>query len=316
VTRGVFDVLRRGADDTLANWPLLLIRLAEMVLFVLLTILTVIITLVPIFVSVGIELSKIATAEDIGNAGLALMSKWVLLLWVFVAICVLLLIFLAIHGIVEAGSARVYVDAERVAGPAMEGHRSRFRVFSIDRWLAGAKSGWWTVFWIYNLAWSAAALILLIPLLPTIAGMLLLREQPPAAVATGCVGLVITGLLLMVVGAVTGIWINRAINEWAAHQTGARESLANAWRAVRTDLGRHLLIFVAVLVVAMAGSSFFASFSLFAAFGDAFGGHRGVFNLVTFPLRIFGSLLNAAFSSLVSAWYLASFATLTANDER
>jgi hypothetical protein len=312
VKRGAFDVLRRGADNTVANWPLLLIRFGEMLLFGILSIVTVIIALVPILVSVGVELSKLSTAEDLENAGLALMGRWMLLLWLVVVFLLLTLLFLAVHAFVEAGSVRVYVDAERAAGPVVQGPRARYRVFSMDRWMAGGKEGWWTIFWIYNLAWSAAALILMIPLLPTIAGMLLFREQPPAAVVTGCIGLLVTGLLLIVVGAVTGMWVNRAINEWAVRRTGARESLSFAWAAFRADLGRHVLIFVAVLVVAMAGSSFFASFSLFAAFGETFGHHHGIVNLATLPLRIVGSLLNAAFSGIVSAWYVAAYSALAA----
>ncbi|HEU4886859.1 MAG TPA: hypothetical protein VFV49_03160 [Thermoanaerobaculia bacterium] len=308
--RGVFDVLRRGVDNTIANWPLVLIRLGEVVLFGLMAVVAVIAAIVPLLVSVGIEVSGIDTPDDIESAMFALMERWILLVWIFVAIAVLLLLFVAIHAFVEAGSTRVYVDAERMAGPAMAGRRSRFRAFSMERWLAGAKNGWWTVFWIYNLAWGVAGLILLIPLLPTIGGMLLLRERPPAAVATGCAGLILTGMLFIVVGAVTGMWVNRAIAEWAVRGLGARESLATGWSAFRRDLGRHVLIFLAVFITAVAGSSFFASFSFFAAFGDAFGGNHGMFNLATLPLRIVGSLLNSAFSAMVSAWYLASYSAL------
>lgn len=308
--RGVFDVLRRALDNTIANWPLILIRLGEMLLFGIMAIIAVIAAVAPILISVGIELSKINTIDDLEGAAFALMSRWILLVWILVAISALLLLFVAMHSFVEAGSARVYVDAERAAGSAVPGPRSRFRVFTMERWMSGAKDGWWTLFWIYNLAWGAAGLILLIPLLPTIAGMLLFREQPPAAVATGCVGLVLTGLLLIFVGAVTGMWINRSINEWAVRRSGARESLAIGWAAMRADLGRHLLIFIAVFVTAMAASSVFASFSFFAAFGDAFGSNHGMFNFFTFPLRIIGSLLNSVFSAILGAWYLASYSAL------
>jgi len=151
--RGVFDVLRRSVDNTIANWQLILIRFGEMLLFGVLAILTMIAAFMPILVAVGIEISKLTTISDVENAALALMEKWYLLGWVVVAILVLMTVVVAIHAFVEAGSARVYVDAERIAGPAMTGARSRFRVFSTERWLAGAKDGWWTLFWIYNIAW-------------------------------------------------------------------------------------------------------------------------------------------------------------------
>jgi hypothetical protein len=308
--RGVFDVLRRGAENTIANWQLILIRFGEMLVFGILTVITVIAALLPILVSVGIELSKITSPDDLANAALALMERWILLVWVAVAILVLLLILTGLHAFVEAGSARIYVDGERTAGAAMTGPRARFSVFSMERWLAGAKDGWWTLFWIYNVAWAAACTILLIPLLPTIAGMLLLREQQGAAIAVGCAGLAITALLLIVVGSLTGMWINRSINEWAAHGYGARESLAAGRSAIRTDLGRHLLILIAVFVVAMAGASFFSSFSFFAAFGDVFSGRHNGINFSFAPIRLVGSLLNTVFSVLVGAWYLASYSAL------
>lgn len=308
--RGVFDVLRRGADNTIANWQLILIRLGEMLVVGVLAVITVVAAFLPILVSVGIELSKISTPDDIANAALALMERWILLVWVVVAILTLGLILTALHAFVEAGSARIYVDAERTAGPGMTGLRTRFGVFSMERWLAGAKDGWWTLFWIYNVAGAAACTILLIPLLPTIAGMLLMREQQGAAIAIGCAGLAVTALLMLVVGVFTGMWINRAINEWAAHGYGVRESLAAGRAALRVDLGRHLLILIAVFVVAMAGASFFSSFSFFAAFGDVFGSRHGGINFSFAPIRLVGSLLSSVFSAVVSAWYLAAYAAL------
>lgn len=308
--RGVFDVLRRAVDNTIANWQLILIRLGEMLLFGILAVITLVAALLPILVSVGIELSKITTPDDAAQAMFALMEKWILLVWVFVAISALLLVFIAVHAFVEAGCARVYVDAERIAGPAMTGLRSRFRIFSMERWVAGAKDGWWTLFWIYNVAWGVAGLILLIPLLPTLLGAIMLREQPPVALTISCVGLALTVLLMFVVGPLTGMWVNRSINEWATRHLGMRESLAAGRAAIRADFGRHLLIFIAVFVVAMAGASFFSSFSFFAAFGDVFSRNHGTVSLALFPLRIVGSLLNSAFSAIVSSWYLASYAAL------
>lgn len=308
--RGVFEIIRRGVDNTIANWQLILIRIGELALFGVLAVAALILAVVPILVSVGIEISKISTVDDVEAAMFALMQRWILLVWVFAIISVLLLLYVLIHSFFEAGSARVYVDAERVAGPALEGPRARFRVFSMERWFAGARAGWWPLFWIYNLAWGAAGLILLIPLLPTLAGMLLLRERPPAAIATGCIGLVITGLLMMVVGAATGMWVNRAIAEWAARHTGARASLAAGWAAIRGDLGRHLLIFLTMFVIALAGSSFFSSLSFLAGFSDAVNRNNGLFALFMMPLQVFGSMLNSVFSAILGAWYLAAYSAL------
>lgn len=307
--RGVIDVLRRGLDDTIANWPLILLRIGEAIVFVLIAIAAIFIILVPVAVSLGITAANLDQPEDLENVIAILISKWMLLLWVLLGVSVLLLVFIAVHSFVEAGCARVYVDAERIAGPANEGPRSRFKVFSMDRWMAGGVAGWWTTFWIYNIAWGLVGLIFLIPLIPTAILMFVFREQPAFLIGTGCLGLAVTFLVMLVGALVTNMWTNRAIVDWAAHGTSASPALATAWKAFRSDLGRHLLVAAAALVVTMAGSSFFAGFSLFASFGDAMD-PNSAFNMVTLPLRLLGSFGSTVFSAAVTSWYVASYAAL------
>lgn len=313
--RGVIDTLRRGVDNTLVNWQLSLIRFAEMVLFVMISIAAVIAMVLPILVSVGIRLADINHVDDIELAMQALLSRWMLLVWVFAGITVLMLIFVVIHSFVEAGCARVFVDADRAAGPAAAGPRQRYRMFSGERWASGAKAGWWNVFWIYNLAWGVSGLILLIPLIPVLALILIFHENPAVSAGIGCLGLILFLFVAIIVAIVTGMWTNRAIAQWAADRIGTRAALAIAWRAVKSDLARHLLIALAIMVVAMAGSTFFASFSWFAAFGDSLG-RNATFNMMTLPLRLIGSLLSSAFSALIGSWYLASYSALAVENKQ
>ncbi|MEA2465083.1 MAG: hypothetical protein QOJ98_2830 [Acidobacteriota bacterium] len=308
--RGVFDVLRRALDNTLANWPLIAIRLAETVIFFIVTIVAAIAIVAPILVSLGLNLANMNTPDDVLGAMLNLGTKWVLILWILLGVSVLLLLFVAMHAFVEAGSARVYVDAERIAGPAVEGPRARFKVFSMQRWLAGARDGWWTLFWVYNVAWTFASAILLVPLLPTFAIMYSLQTaQPGVAVVTGCLGLVLTMFLFILVAIVTSIWINRAIADWAVRRAGARDALAAGWAAVKSDFGRLFLIALAVFVVAMAGSTFFAGFSFFAAFGGAFSDSSAAM-LMMLPIRVVASLCSSAFSAAVTSWFLAAYSSV------
>lgn len=313
--RNPFDVLRRGLDNTVANRGLIVVRLVETLVFAAIAVLTVLVVLIPIAVSVGIEFSQISTPEDVESALLNLMQKWILLVWVFIALSIVALIYVALHAFVEAGCARVYVDGERMAGPMMEGERSRFHVFSVERWYTGAKDGWWTVFWIYNFAWGVAGLIFLIPLLPTLIVTLVFRDTPAVAITGGCIGLVVTVMLMIVVGFVTGMWTERAIVDWAAHRTSASTALADAWQAIKRDLGRHLLVAVAMIVIAIAGSSLFASFSYLAAFGQMMNDSTA-FALATMPLRMVGMFFNSIFSAIVSSWYLASYAALAVEDAK
>ncbi len=182
--------------------------------------------------------------------------------------------------------------------------------FSLERWLTAAKDGWWTVFWIYNIIWGVACLILLIPLIPTIALMLIFRAQEGVAVLAGCLGLLVTMFLAVIVTIVAAIWCNRAIVDWAMRDSGAREATASASSEIRADLGRHVLAAIAIFVVAMAGSAFFASFSFFAGLGEAFGSGQNTLIVMMLPLRLAGSLLNSAFSAALGTWFAASYAAI------
>jgi hypothetical protein len=315
--RGVFETLRRGLDNALANWGLVIVRVVEIFVLVAITIAAVLAMVVPILVSVGIRIADLTTPDpdQLESTMLVLLQKWVLLVWVFLGLSLLTLVLVALHSVVAAGAARVQVDADRIAGPAVDGPRSRYHVFSMQRWWAGAKDGWWTVFWIYNFAWGVAGLILLIPLLPTLLLTILFRETPPVAIASGCIGLVVSLMLMIVVGVVTGIWTNRAVADWAVQRTGAAAALSGAWAAIKADLGRHVLIAIAMIVIAIAGSSFFASFSWFAAFGEMM--HRSAaVNFFTIPLRFVGTILNWAFSSFVASWILGAYAALAVEGRR
>ncbi|HUP61425.1 MAG TPA: hypothetical protein VNA69_13495 [Thermoanaerobaculia bacterium] len=308
--RGVFDTLRRGVDNTIANWQISLIRLGETMLFAGIVVGAIILMVLPILVSIGIQFTDLGTPGGLENAIQSLFGRGMILIWIFLILFALLLVFIAMHAFVEAGCARVIVDADRVAGPAVAGPRSRYAVFSMDRWLTGAKDGFWSVFWIYNFVWGVGGLVLLVPLVPAIFVIWMLRGNTGAAIALGCLTLAVVMLMCLVIAIVLGMWANRAIVEWAVRRAGIRESIDAGWRfAMRTDLGRHLLITLAIIVAAMAGSTVFASFSMMASFGESMSDH-GVFNVITLPLRLAGTFLNWAFSSLITTWYLASYAAL------
>lgn len=305
--RGVFETLRRGFENTMANWPLIVIRLVEIVIMIAAMVAAMILIIVPIAASFGITAAMIDTPDELMQA---LLSKWLLIAYVLAVVLAVLIVLAVLHSFVEAGSARVYVDGERVAGPASGGGRQRFRVFSMERWISGAKEGWWPVFWIYNATYGVAALILLIPLLPTLVFMLIFREEPGAMAITGCLGMAMTLMLMIAVGVVIGIWTNRAIATWAARRGGVRDTLSAAWAGFKTDIGRHVLAAIVIIVVSFAISGFFSSFGLFAAIGEMAADNAPGTLLFTVPLRLLGSILSTAVSAMISAWFLATFTAL------
>jgi hypothetical protein len=307
VKRGIGETLKRGFENTLANWPLILLRLAEILVMFAVMFGAVMLIVVPIALSFGVNASILEAPDELAQV---LLSKWLLLVYILAIILGVLVLLAALHSFVEAGSARVYVDAERLAGPSNAGGRQRFRVFSMERWISGAKEGWWPVFWIYNATYGLAAMILLIPLLPTLIFMLMFREEPGAMAITGCLGLAMTLMLMIAVGLIVGIWTTRAIATWAARRGGVRDTLSAAWAGFKADIGRHVLVALVILVISFAVSGFFSSFGIFAAFAEMAGKDSPSTLLFTMPLRFVGSLLSTIVSVAISAWFLASFTAI------
>jgi hypothetical protein len=313
VKRGVVDVLRRGLDNMVANWPLLVVRLVETFLFAGIVIAAVVAIVVPVFVSVGLSVGSLLEMPTTLDGErlqellprLGAIAGYILLVALGVG-----LVLTAIHALVVAGCARVYADGEQHAGPAVLGPRRRYAMFTMQRWWAGATAGWWTVFWIYNLAWAAGSVILLIPLLPTLVLLLLLQGTPEAAVGIGCLGILVTVCLAVLVGVWVAMWSTRAIASWAQSSTGARASLAAAKKAVWADLGRHLLIALALVVVGIAGSSFLTSFSFLGTFSTIASRNHPLVGVIGLPIRLLGWLLSSAFSAAVGGWFLASYTSL------
>ena len=302
--RSVTDVIRRGFENTVANWPLLLIRIAEGIAFVILVVVAVVAAIIPVAVSIGVTDIDLKTVDDPAELMWTLLaSYWSVILFLFALVTVILVVLVAIHSFVEAGCARVYVDAERVAGPASS--REAFRVFSADRWLAGGRRDWWPVFWIYNIAWGVAGLLLLAPMVALLALIAVLRENPAVAAGVGCLGLAVSVLFFIAVAVVTNIWCQKAIVLCVDRVHGARDSLGEAWREFKLDAGRHIGVALILWVLMIVGSMMFATLGAGSSFYDTPG-----FSLAVMPMQLVSSFINTIFSAVMTSWFLASFAAL------
>ncbi|HSP35234.1 MAG TPA: hypothetical protein VLU46_13030, partial [Thermoanaerobaculia bacterium] len=266
--RTATEILRRGFNNALANWPLILIRIAEGIVFIGIIIASVIAAIVPLALSFGLSRSSMSNPADAAEAVLgALAAHWMVLLYLLVVITLVFVILTAIHSFVNAGSALVYVDAERrtLAMPAAT--RNDFRAFTGERWFAGAKDGWWTVFWIYNIGWGVGGLIRMLPLFVVLFAMFALRGAgAPAIFAAGCIGAAISAMWILAVAIVTNICCEKGIVDCMARPLGASAALSDAWREMRTDTGRHVAVAVVMMAIAFAGSMFFSSFSWIGSF--------------------------------------------------
>ena len=312
--RPVTDVIRRGFENALANWPLLLFRFGEAVLFAILAVGSVIAIIVPVAVSAGLSKYSPANYSDLNDALLGFLHAYgTLLLYVFVLITVMGFVFIAVHSFVVGGMARILVDAERSAAPS--GPRERFRRFNIDRWLEGGRETWWPIFWIYNIAYGVAALVVCIPIMlfSTIAIAAILREFPPVAVGAGCIGLPLVIFLAFATSILAAVWSQKAIVVCVEQRRGANDSLRVGWREARADMSRHFAVAFIMFVIAIGGSGVISMFSLMFSVPSMphGGGPNAMIALVLLPARLIVTAISSLFSSAVALWSLASFAALS-----
>lgn len=307
--RNTTDVLRRGFDNTLANWQLIGIRIAENFLFLLLIIVSIVAAVVPIAVAAGLTTFDPGSSSDPGEAMLMIfVQHWPLILYILVIVTVVLGLLIAIHSFVDAGCAKVFVDGERAAARASVAGRAAFSAFNIDRWLQGGRASWWSVFWIYNLAWGVAGVIMLLPLMATLAGILAVTENS-ARIVMACGGLVFTVLVVVPVAIVTAIWTQKAIVVAVSRAAAAREALRASWREMRADFSRHFAVAFILFAITIGGSAMISLFGAPMQFGKVL--QSPYLGLAFAPVQVISSFAQAIFSAAIGLWMLASFVALT-----
>jgi hypothetical protein len=290
VKRSVTEAIRHGYELTKSNWQLLVIRVAAHLFGVVLFVGAAAAIIAPIIVSAGLGNFKIDRPEDNPVEVLLqiLSDHWALLLFILVVITVLLIVVVAVHSFVQAGSADVYAADE----------------FSADRFLRGGKRGWLQVFWIYNLAWLVAGVVMLIPLLP-IPLFLLLSHESMVMIGVSCLLIAIwTGITIVVVLA-TALWTIKAIVLAMTKNLPARDALKAARAAIRAEPGPHLALGLLLYLIWGGVSSLIGMFS-----GVASVGHVTPLAIFTAPLQLVLTFVNAIFSAVMESLFLASFMSL------
>jgi len=306
--RSLPDVLRRGLDSTIANWPVIALRIAESVVLFGIVIVSIIVAIVPAVVAAGLSKDDIVNSPDPAGAMVGwLIGHLMLFVWMFALAFIVLGVLLAIHAFVEGGIAQIYVDAERNEKRFPASGRDAFRAFSVDRWLAGGAASWWRIFWLYNWAWSVGLLFVLVPLMLTIAGLVLISDTV-GRIVVACVGVAIAILVLIPIAIIVSIWCAKAITICVARSLPARESLRVAWRAVRDDLGRHVAVAVIAFVLSMALNSIVSAFSVPMAITQ----HQLPSMALFFtPVRLVSGVFQSMVSAAVGCWLMACFVSMT-----
>ena len=307
VRRSIGDVIRRGFDNAVANWPLLLIRVGETFVFGAISVAAALAIIVPLLVSAGMGAFNPADATTFATTALTLITEhWLVIIWALVVVALLLVAFFLIHSFVIGGVATILVDAEIAAGPA-PASRARFGAFTMERWMAGGRAHWWAVFWIYNVAYGVAALIVLVPLV-VMGGIMILLHGSPAAIVAGCLGLSMAIAAGIFSAVIASIWCQKAIVVRAARGCTGSDALRIAWAEARADAGRHFAVAFVLMVIAFGGAGVIGMFSIVLAVPTAAIPMAGIFFM---PLRILISMIQSAFSAAAANWMLASFAALS-----
>jgi hypothetical protein len=312
VTRTLTDVLRRGILSTLANWPVILTRVAETLVLFGAVVVAIIGCIVPLLVSAGIGAWELPATP--GNAW-----EWMarifaqhaaLFAYLFLFILVIGLVMVVVHAFVSAGGARIFVDAERAAPDTPELRREQFAAFTLERWSEGGRAAWLRLFWIYNGTWGLYGLILLVPtlLFALLISAAIGAENTAAIVASSCGGLALFLGIAVLAGVVISIWTQKAVVVCVARDVSAAEALRSGWAEVRADFLRHFLVYLLITVVSGGVGSVVSS--LFAPF--AFGARMdNVVALLTGPLQIVSFAVQMAVGSAVASWLIACYAAMT-----
>jgi len=177
----------------------------------------------------------------------------------------------------------------------------------MNRLLAGGRASWWAIFWIYNIVWSIAGIVLLVPLTITLA-LMLVAGGNTARIGVGCVGLLVTFLILLPIGLLAAVWTQKAIAVCVSRNAGAAQAMRDTRHEIRLDLGRHATVAFIAIVVSVGGAALIGIVSTPLSLL-----HHGQPLLVflTAPVQIVVSFAQSIFSAAASAWFLASFVVLT-----
>lgn len=309
--RSLTDVLRRALVSTLANWPVIVARIVETLAVFGVIILSIVACVVPVVVSAGLSQWKLPEGGNPSEAVWEILGAHSLLFaYLFALVLAIACVLLAIHSFVEAGAARIFIDADRAAPETSEPQLAQFAVYTNERFFAGARAFWWRLFWIYNGTLGLFGLIVLIPLLIvlilTVAAAA--ADSVPLTLGIACGGIALVTLVAIPTGLLVGMWSQKAIIVCVARDLPARESLRTGWREAKADFLRHFAVFFAILLVSFGVAAMLSAFTPFASFGMS---RDHLFNLFTAPMQITLNVAQNAIANAVGCWLIAAFAAMT-----
>lgn len=310
--RSVTEIIQRGFQNTVANWQLVLISIGEGIVLLIIIAVAAIAAIIPMAISLGLNQIDLEAPGEMAELILQLViDQWVLIVYLILLVTIIAIVWISIHAFVEAGNARIFVDAERANSANALPAREQFRFFTGDRWFEGAKKFWWPVFWIYNATWGIGLMFVLLPLLLIALLMLLLRESPAAALGVGCLGLIVFFFVALGATIITHIWCQKAIVVAVARNSGPAAAMSASWAEFKADMSRHVGVTIILFILMIVGGGVLSTFSTGLGWHDS-----AAFNLTILPMYVFSQLASTVFSSFMTAWFIACFAALSVEARR
>lgn len=307
-TRSIIDIVKRALNNVLANWPLLLISVAEGMVLGMILVVGLLVTIVPIIV-VGAMAAESLDASTFPEDDPLAALTWLVIehpfmvLFAILAVTVIVVILVALHAFVRAGMIGVYVDAEVAAGARID--RGAFKVFTPETWFGYGRKAWWALFLIYQVTWGLYGLVLLIPLIILVAGIVLTIDTD-AVVFVGIGGGALLVLVAMVLGIIVNIWTQLSLTEAVRGNLPAMKAIRSGTAIFRARLGE-----IAIVVVILFGI-IVAAMMLIMVLYMMLGAISVIplMSIATIPFQIVLSVAQSALSTFLSCWFIAAFAAI------
>ncbi|HUP65559.1 MAG TPA: hypothetical protein VM557_09780 [Thermoanaerobaculia bacterium] len=298
--RTIGEIFRRALDNVLANWPLLLIRVAEGIAILVVVIGALLLALMPLIAAGfgGMAMGEMPASGDLEQ----LMAGFpILAILGFIAVfSIAILVATIVHSFVQAGVIGCYAAADRRAPDGDPGRRS-FQIFTPELWWSEAKRSGWRIFWIFNVLWGLYSVVLLLPLIP-IAILLAAGPDTEAVLAIGCLGVALVLMVAFFLAIIVFLWSQMAIVVCVVRDRGIIESIKESVGTTMKALGPILAIVVTYFALSMAVGGALTGF----AFGiDAAGVIPGM-SFALLPLRVLISLIQSAITTAFGCWLIAA----------
>jgi hypothetical protein len=306
--RRPLQLIQDAFENVLANWPVVLIALAGQVAMIFIVIAGVIVALLPIMAGGVMEL--IGNPDEIEQWIEATISgNPLIIVYILAILGVVLIPVMILYSFLEAGKIGVYLDGERSASHSAVAGRERYKVFDPARWFAWGRQFWWRLFLIYNVLWGVLLLVLL--LIGAVAALLIaLLIDNPAAVAVGCIALLVVLFVMIVGGMLTFLWTQLAVTVTVRDGRGVLDGIGEGWRLLGRRLGDSVLLSILLIIISFAIATLFSSFFFGMGLLNAIPGAA----LILAPLQIVFSLLQSLVQSFVSSLVSAAFAGFALDD--